>query len=302
MAYNSKNRSRQNNAPIGGLIERGLDEYAQWGDNLANSNNGEGYSGGDPFKAAAQDPNTRNFLRGAGDFASDISNMFFPGGYNVQDPYQLDPKAFGQQNAGAWQAMLGQNAANAQGRNNLNMTDANAMRGVQTDLIQKLQAQARGEGPSIAQAQLRQATDENMSNALAMQAAGRGPAGAGAAYNAANQQSQIGQKMAGDSAMLRLQEQMQAQNMLAGVSGQARQQDMSAQGLNLQQTAQNDDLVKFYTQAGLSLEQAQAQARQQLEELRMKQQLEFEKIKADAAKGNSETSGIGGMLSMFGMG
>lgn len=300
--YQSPYRRRQNRGPIGGLIEKGLDAYKGWGDDLAASNGGKGYSGGDPFKAAAQDPNTRGFLQGAGDITNDLSNLFFPGGYNPNDPYMLNESAFGIPNADAWQAMLGNNAGAADERNVLNMRDANGMRDVQQELIQRLQAQARGEGPSLAQMQLADATDRNVSQTMGMAASGRGPGAAGAAYQGANQAAGAHQQMAGDSAMLRLQEQMQANNMLAGVSGQARQQDISSQGLNLQQTAMNDDLVKFYTQAGLSLEQAQQQARQALEELRMKQQIEFEKINMEASKGDSNSSGLGGMLSMFGMG
>lgn len=302
MPYNSPNRNRTNNAPVGGLIERGLDAYANWGDNLANSNNGEGYSGGDPFKAAAQMQSTRDFLRGAGDFTNDISNLFFPGGYNPDQPYNIDPNAYNIQNGAAWQAMLGQGAQGAQNRNVLDMSQSNQGRDVQQQLIQQLQAQARGEGPSIAQAQLRKASEENVANSAAMMASGRGPGAAGAAYQTANKAGDIGQKMAGDSAMLRLQEQMQAQNMLAGVTGQMRGQDLSSQQLNLQQTSMNDDLVKFYTQAGLSLEQAQQQAQQALQEMRAKQQIEFEKIKMDASKTQSGASGLGAMLSMFGMG
>lgn len=302
MAYDSPNRNRRNNAPTGSLIEQGLDAYAQWGDDLANSNGGQGYSGGDPFKAAAQMQSTRDFLRGAGGFVNDISNLFFPAGYNVADPYKLNSGAFGIPSYSAWQKMLAQNGAAAGNRNIINLDQANEMRGVQADLIQNLQKQARGEGPSLAQMQLQKATDQNIAQTMGMAASGRGPGQSAQNKAAQAQGSQMRQQAAGDSGMLRLQEQMQAQNMLAGVSGQARGQDISSQGLNLQQQAQNDDLVKFYTQAGLSLEQAQQQARQALEELRMKQQIEFEKMNLEASKGSSDASGLGAMLSMFGMG
>lgn len=302
MGYRSPNRRRQNNAPVGGLLEQGFDAYAGWGDNLAAENEGRGYSGGDPFKAAAQMDSTRSFMRGVGDFTNDISNMFFPSGYNPNNPYQLDESAFGNPNHGAMMQMLGKNAAGVANRDTINLQGADEMRGVQTDLIQKLQAQARGEGPSLAQMQLNKATDQNIAQTMGMAASGRGPGQAAQMKSAGAESGKMRQQAAGDSGMLRLQEQMQAQNMLGSVAGQTRGQDISTQGLNLQQTAMNDDLVKFYTQAGLSLEQAQQQAKQQLEELRMKQQIEFEKIQMEASKGSSEQSGLGGMLSMFGMG
>jgi|CXWL01.1.fsa_nt_gi hypothetical protein len=299
---------RYNRAPLGGPIERGLRNHAERPQ--YDGSRRPTYSGGDPFKTYDFDHevntignSTRDFERGLADVVGGVSDLFFPPGFEPESPYQADAGAYGMPGYDAWQKMLGAGGAAAGGRNVLNMDQANQARGVQTGLIQQLQAQARGDGPSIAQEQLKQATDQNMAQAAAQAASGRGAGAGGAAYQVGNQRAAAGQKMAGDSAVLRLQEQMQAQNMLAGVSGQMRGQDLSSQGLNLQQTSMNDDLVKFYTQAGLSLEQAQQQSKQALEEMRVKQQIEFEKIKAGAAAGNQGGgSGLGGMLSMFGMG
>lgn len=237
-------------------------------------------------------------------FGNEQHQGMFGGNRTVQDPYAINPNAYDMPGYNAWQTMLAQKGKEAGSRNTINLNDAAQGRDIQMDLIQKLQAQARGEGPSIAQAQLQQATDQNVANTMALAASGRGAGAGGVAYNAQNQGAAARQKMAGDSGMLRLQEQMQAQNMLADVSGQMRGQDLSQQGLTLQQTAMNDELVKFYTQAGLSLEQARQQAQQALQEIRVKQQVEMEKLRNESYYGGKSAaegaaSGIGSLLSLL---
>ena len=197
MAYRRPN-GKMNNAPIGSRLEEGLHNYADRPKYEGN------YSGGDPFKAlddearkAGNWDSTRSFERGLGDFVGDISNMFFPGGYSVQSPYQMDQNAFGLPNAGAWQAMLANNGADARGRNVLDMRGADQMRGVQTDLIQNLQKQARGEGPSLAQMQLQKATDQNIAQTMGMAASGRGPGQSAQMKSAMNQSAQQRQQAAG---------------------------------------------------------------------------------------------------------
>lgn len=90
---------------------------------------------------------------------------------------------------------------------------ARGQAGNQGELTNMLMAQARGQGPSIAQMQLQQATDRNMQQAASLMASQRGSNPA-AMRQIANQRAMIGQQMAGDSAMLRLQEQMQARAQL----------------------------------------------------------------------------------------
>ena len=99
-------------------------------------------------------------------------------------------------------------------------------RAQQMALINQLQNQASGLGPSLAQAQLQQATDRNMQQAMALGVSQRGAGQGAALHNIANQRAGIGQQMAGDSAMLRLQEQLQARQMLGGLLGGMRGQDI----------------------------------------------------------------------------
>lgn len=96
----------------------------------------------------------------------------------------------------------------------------------QMGLAQQLQAQARGEGPSLAQMQLAQATDRSLQQALGAARSGLGSNPALAARTAALQASGTMGNAAAESAMLRLQEQRQAQNALAGLSQQARGMDI----------------------------------------------------------------------------
>lgn len=78
-------------------------------------------------------------------------------------------------------------------------------------LIEMLSAQARGEGPSLAEMQFKQLTDRNIAQQLGTAAAQRGVNPALAARMAAQGQANIGQQAAGQAAQIRLQELLQAQ-------------------------------------------------------------------------------------------
>jgi hypothetical protein len=97
-------------------------------------------------------------------------------------------------------------------------------------LIAQLQQQAAGQGPSLAQLQLQQATGENMNNAMALGAAqqGQGLGAQAALRSILDNQARIQQQSALQSAMLRNQEQMQAREQLGGVLGGVRGQDLGA--------------------------------------------------------------------------
>lgn len=114
----------------------------------------------------------------------------------------------------------------------------------QQKLAEQLAAQARGEGPSLAQAQLQQATDRTMAQSLGSIKAGMGSQGALSARTAALAGSNQLANLGGQSGMLRLQEQRAAQDALASVAQQGRGQDIQG------------------TQLSLNAQQAQAQARQ----------------------------------------
>ena len=122
------------------------------------------------------------------------------------------------------------------------------VRAQQLGLIQQLQDQAAGRGPSLAQMQLQQATNQNMQQGRAMAASQRGLGGGAAARQIAGQRGSIGQQMAGQSAMARLQEQMAARGMLGQQLGGVRGQDMSAMNALAQQAEANRRAQMEYQQ------------------------------------------------------
>lgn len=116
-----------------------------------------------------------------------------------------------------------------------------AFRQYQLGLAAQLQQQATGQGPSLAQMQLKQATDQTLSQSLG---AIRSATGANAGL-AARSASLLGAQQLGSAAnqsgMLRLQEQQQAQAALANLSAQGRSGDIGADSNAIQaQTASNN--------------------------------------------------------------
>jgi hypothetical protein len=125
----------------------------------------------------------------------------------------------------------------------------------QNSLAQMLMAQAQGQGPSLAQAQLQRATDNNIGAAMAMgQTMGRGTAPGLAMRNIQQNASGLQAQAGADSAALRMQEQMQAQNQLGQVLAGMRGQDIgfAAENAQLQQGANSQNLGALLAQRGLN--------------------------------------------------
>ena len=149
-----------------------------------------------------------------------------------------------------------------------------AFRQSQSDLAEALARQARGEGPSLAEMQLRQATDRGIAQQQALaQSAAPGQA-AMAQRLAAQQAGQMSSGLAGQSAMARLQEQQAAQgmlgNLLQGARGQDLQRGLANVGFGLQSRGMNDqafaDLLRQEAEnaraqqaGGMGYEQARTQ-------------------------------------------
>lgn len=89
-------------------------------------------------------------------------------------------------------------------------------------LIKQLQGQTTGEGPSLADAQLRAATDRNLAQQLAAAQAMGAQGGNPAAMQRQlmQQQAATGQQLAQQSGIQQLQEQQAAQQLLANTAGQ----------------------------------------------------------------------------------
>jgi hypothetical protein len=175
-------------------------------------------------------------------------------------PYNPWGGAFGPTGQGVQNSDLANAGALQQNPYAPNLGNDTAAQQQQSQLIQMLMNQANGTGPSLAQQQLKQASDRNVQQTMAMMASQRG-AGAGAsAYQAANAGGQAGQQMAADSATLRLQEQMQAQQALGGVLNNARQGDQGAANLGMQGQQMTNQMVQFYLSQGMDIANANRQA------------------------------------------
>ena len=107
----------------------------------------------------------------------------------------------------------------------------------QQQLVQMLQGQAAGNGPSIAQTQLAQNTAANQQQQQAMAASARGGAGAqqAAQRQALYQGAQTQQQAVGQAATTRAQEQLGATAQLGQATGQLRQGDLASQQTAAQQ-------------------------------------------------------------------
>ena len=184
--------------------------------------------------------------------------------------YEYDPAAFQDPYRDQNQQMLSERLTGVEGRG---MGQAPSdFRGQQQALANQLALQAQGQGPSLAQGQLQQATDRNLAQALAMQAtAGGDPAMA--QRGLAMQRADLGQQAAMQATQTRMAEQMAAQQQLGGLLGQARGGDLQARQLEQQQQAMNDQMVRYYVQSGLDLDQAQWMANMELERLRGQQHM-----------------------------
>lgn len=101
----------------------------------------------------------------------------------------------------------------------------------QQALGQQLQAQAAGQGPNPAQIQFGQNTANNIANAQGLISSQRGINPALATRMGANAAAGANQQAAGQSALLQAQQQIAAQQQLAGLYGQQQQGNIAQQGL-----------------------------------------------------------------------
>lgn len=167
----------------------------------------------------------------------------------------------------------------------------NATAGQQGALAQRLLAMANGTGPSLAQNQLQQATQSNITQQAGLMASQRGLNPGLAARQIAEQGAAANQGAAAQSAQLRLQEQLGATGQLAGALGQQRAQDIGQQQANT---------GLFGAQAGA--QQAQNSLAEQQAAQNAALQLGGQQIAAGVAGQNSATDAAiaGGLLGGLG--
>ncbi len=169
----------------------------------------------------------------------------------------------------------------------------------QQNLIGQLALQASGRGPSVAGAQLQQASQANQAATFAQLASARGMAAGnpGLARNAMNTSAGIQAQTSRDAAIARMQEQMNAQGALGSTLNQARGSDIAlatsqaglAQQANnmgyqgqLQMAQQYNDLKAKYAAMGLDAAKANQMAALDIQRMMQNNYL------ADADRANAQ--------------
>ena len=152
-----------------------------------------------------------------------------------------------------------------------------------TELLDQLSARARGEGPSLAEAQLRSASERSLSQQVGAAAAQRGGSPAAIQRQLARSQAGAGQQLASQAATTKIQETQAAQQQLA--------QQLS------QEQALADQLTNNFLRLGLSVDQARQAAAIRLEELQSQERIAREQGAATrSAAASQASSGLLGSL------
>lgn len=112
-------------------------------------------------------------------------------------------------------------------------------RGNQQELVKMLEAQARGEGPSLATQMLEASSDRGSRQQQSMMAGMRGPSAGAGAFMGMNNMAGISAQAGQDAAMARMQEQLNAQNQLGLTLHGARGMDEEAMNMTRQGNLQS---------------------------------------------------------------
>ncbi len=181
-----------------------------------------------------------------------------------------------------------------QGAGQINTQQSDQDRANQSSLVQALQQQMAGKGPSLAQGQLTQATDANMKQAMALGAAqqGQGLGSSSALMNIGRATSDAQQQAAGQSSMQRNLEQMQAQQQLSGLLGGMRGQDA---GIASQQAQNNMGMQGMQSQDALAHQQLASGIDTQMQQNRMQA---MTGLASAGAQGLSGLASMGGKAAM----
>jgi len=128
-----------------------------------------------------------------------------------------------------------------------------AVRQQQSNQSQRLTDRATGKAPSIAEAQLKAATDRSLSQQLAAAQSRRGGSAASRERQLAKSSANANQMVNQQSAVMKLQERQQAESQLGSQLATQRQQDI---GLDAGDRASTQDLEKIKTSQHLGVQSA----------------------------------------------
>lgn len=157
----------------------------------------------------------------------------------------------------------GINPGNVTAPGNVNLSNMDpAFQQYQMQVAQQLQQQASGQGPSLAQMQLQQATDRTLNSTLGAIRSATGSNAALSGRTAALAASQQMANQGAQSGMLRLQEQQGAQSALANLAMQGRAGNQATQDAQLRADMANQN-TQLQTLQGNQDAQLQAQIARQ---------------------------------------
>lgn len=195
-------------------------------------------------------------------------------------------------------------------------------RGRQMGLVDALTAASQGRGPSAAQSALQAGTDQAMRNSMALARSGTGNPSV-AMKGALLSNAELSQQAANTAAGIAANEQNAARSQLVGALEGVRGQDLGQRGQDigiattqagldqdtgktnlaaaLQEKQQLDEMTKYYTSLGLTLDQAQAAARQRYEELRVEAHLrnraaDVGQFQAETQRDNNTAQLVAGLI------
>ena len=252
--------------------------------------------------------------------------------------YEEDPNAFKQVGYDANKASLADEIARIRNLENnplervqastaaeIDAGPQNQWRQRQSALADALALQAAGQGPSVAQQQLRQGVDRNIASQAALAGSQRGGNPALLARSVLMGAGAANQQAASDAAALRVQEQLNAQNALGQLTTSARGQDLTfgnqvsqnqqfnagqiqrASELNTQMRQQNQQFIQNrisqLMNQGMSLDMAQSQANIDLQKFRAANEQFADQLNTNISINNANNTGaltralVGGLLS-----
>lgn len=171
----------------------------------------------------------------------------------------------------------------------------------QSALLQALQQQAAGQGPSVAQQQFQQANEAAIQAGMAQQASLRGGFDPAMARQIQMSQADLQAQAARDSAQARMQEQLTAQQTLANVAGtmegqniDVRQQDIQQREQDIQMAERDALLEQASKELGVNAEKyrADAAARAADQEITMATEVANLQDKAISQKFEAETEAL----------
>lgn len=198
-----------------------------------------------------------NYFQGIAGNTSNLAQLLGqPGGGGQNNPYGATQLPYFEEDRDELQGYLSQGSP-YQGQAPIAQTSQvgqDPYRGDWSSLIAQLQAQARGEGPSLAEQQYRAAQQDTVS---ALTSQGRASGSAGAGRMAAQRIGQAGQGLAQGVAQARTAEQMGAYGMLTGALTGGSNSAFQREGLNAQ-LGQSANNLNAQLQAGANQSNQQA--------------------------------------------